>query len=67
MKKQTITAKTRNSAYCWPICKECGNKLKVSNLQPKWICKKCNAMYDSKEILKDNEKLNYKQKSIMCT
>ena len=50
--------------HTWPVCKTCGIKLTVSKFGNKFICKNCNEVFESKDVLASNEILNYKKKII---
>jgi ribosomal protein L37AE/L43A len=51
--------------FSWPACKDCGTRLTLSKIEnDKWICKKCNVIFFSEDVLKEHEHLRFHQRSI---
>ena len=50
----------------WPHCKKCNKRLSLSKMEEdKWICKGCNEVYFSEDVLESNEKLIHGEKRIV--
>ena len=49
----------------WPKCEKCKQKLCLSKLErDKWVCKNCNLVFCSKDVLFEDEILDYDKKCI---